>query len=292
MTVNWDDLKVVLAIAREGSLTSAAHVLGVDQSTAGRRLSALEAELGAVLFARSKTGFTPTEAGDRAIARAMEIEARAERMTEEVTAVDAGPGGLVRIIGNPWTMVRIAEVVLPELLAEHPQLDVRTIGGPLPRSLARADTAIAIWFEVPPRDTEFGVTLGDVPYAVYGPRDTDPESLGWLSFWDDEAPRRALSRWISQTRPTGESLRLTATDSSVLLAGIRAGIGKGLLPMCLAERDEGVVRLSSGEPDLVRALHLHAHPDTVQSARVQVTIRALRDSFEHAFGAPPERTSP
>jgi DNA-binding transcriptional LysR family regulator len=283
MSLNWDDLKVLLAISRSGSLTGAATLLGIDQSTAGRRISALEADLGAILFARSKTGFAPTPAGEVVIARALEMESRAIRLSEEVANAGQGAVGLVRLIGNAWTMTRLVERAVPALLAAHPRLDLRTIGGPNPRSLGRGEAAVALWFEMPPRESEFAVKLGDVPYAIYAPAGVDPAPLPWVSFWDDEAPRRAPIRWIERERKAGQALRLTATDSSVLRAGIRNGLGKGLLPMCLAEGDPALVRVTDGAPDLVRTLHLHAHPDTIQTARIQVTMAWLRESFAAVF---------
>ncbi|MBX9698752.1 MAG: LysR family transcriptional regulator [Acetobacteraceae bacterium] len=283
MALNWDDLKVLLAISRTGSLTAAAQLLGMDQSTAGRRLAALEADVGAVLFARSKTGLAATEAGHAAIARALEIEQRTLRISEEIANTDQGPSGLVRLYGNAWFMTRLAEKGLPMLLARHPRLQIRTIGGPFARSLGRGDPALGLWFEVAPHQAEFAVKLGDVPYATYAPRGADPAGLGWVSFWDDEAPRRAPIRWIERTRRAEESLALTATDSSVLQAGIRAGLGKGLLPMCLAEGDPLLQRVSSGPPELVRTLHLHVHPDTIQTARIQATMAWLRESFRAVF---------
>lgn len=286
MTLNWDDLKVLLAIARAGTLTGAAQLAGMDQSTVGRRLGALEADLGAILFVRAKTGFTPTEAGQAAIARAHEIESRALRLAEDIAHADKGPAGLVRLIGNPWTLTRLVETTLPDLLQLYPRLDLRTIGGSTPRSLGRGEAALALWFEMAPNQTEFAIKLGEVPYAIYAPRGADPAALGWVSFWDDEAPRRAPVRWIEKMRGPGEALRLTATDSTVLRAGIRAGLGKGLLPMCLAEGDPELVRVAPGPPELVRTLHLHAHPDTIQTARIQATMAWLRDGFARAFGAP------
>lgn len=293
MGANWDDLKVLLAIGRAGTLTGGAALLGIDQSTAGRRLAALEADLGAILFIRSKLGFTPTEAGQAAIARATEIEARATRMFDEVADAGKGPGGLVRLIGNPWTLVRLVETSLPALLRQHPCIDIRTIGGPLRRSLGRGEAALALWFEMPPDQTEFAIRLGEVPYAIYKPRGADPDRLGWVSFWDDEARHRAPTRWTERTRGTEERLVLTATDSTVLRAGIRGGVGKGLLPMCLAEGDPLIERVAPGAPpELTRVLHLHAHPDTIQIARIQATIAWLRESFARAFTPAEEEEAP
>jgi DNA-binding transcriptional LysR family regulator len=283
MALNWDDLKILLAVSRAGSLSGAALLLGIDQATASRRLAGLEADLGAILFARARTGLTPTEAGEAAIMRAQEIEVRTLRVVEEVANAGQGAAGLVRIIGNPWTLMRLAEFGLPGLLARHPNLDIRTVGTFQQRSIARGETAIALWFEVPPADTAFAIKLGDVPYAIYAPAGHDPDAMGWVSFWDDDAPRRAPIRWIERVRKPHEALRVTATDSSVLLGAMRAGLGKGLLPMCLAHGDRQLVRVNPGPPDLVRALHVHAHPDTVQTARIQAVIAWLRECFPRVY---------
>ncbi|HIP22255.1 MAG TPA: LysR family transcriptional regulator, partial [Rhodobacteraceae bacterium] len=58
----------------------------LDQSTAGRRLNQLEAELGAVLFVRSKSGFTPTQAGEAAISRALDVEMNINRLVDTVAS--------------------------------------------------------------------------------------------------------------------------------------------------------------------------------------------------------------
>jgi DNA-binding transcriptional LysR family regulator len=286
MSLGWDDLKVLLAVARSGSLNGAATLLGVDQATASRRLAALEASLGTILFARGRSGLTPTGAGELAIQRAIEIETRALRLEEEVANANAEVAGLVRIIGNPWPLQRLAERAMATLFHRHPRLEIRTIGGPQARSLASSEAALALWFEVPPVDTAFAVKLGEVPYAIYAPAGLDPAPLPWVSFWDDLAPRRAPSRWIEKTRKGQEVLRLTATDSGTLLAGIRAGFGKGLLPMCLAEGDPRLARLSEGPPDLLRVLHVHAHPDTIGTARVQAVLAWLHESFADTFLPP------
>src|SRR3546814_7630837 len=104
--MDWDNLKVALAISRTGSLTKAAQMLGIDQSTAGRRLSALEGDLGIILFVRSKTGFALTAAGEAAIGPAVEVERRHERLTEAVLPPTAGPAGIVPPPGHPRTPAR------------------------------------------------------------------------------------------------------------------------------------------------------------------------------------------
>ena len=283
--MDWDNLKVALAISRTGSLTQAAQMLGIDQSTAGRRLSALEGDLGVILFVRSKTGFSLTDAGEAAVEQAAEVERRIDRLKEAVVPPKEGPVGIVRLLGNAWTLDRLARTVMAPFLAAHPRLDLRIVTL-TPRSPLRGEASLSLWFEAEPREGEFSIKLGDVPYAVYRSREAAAEGLGWVSFHDEDATRPAIARAHKRLRGKQEPLRMTATDAGIMLSAVRAGVGKGLLPMCLAEEDERLVRIQGGEPEFVRTLHVHAHPDTVESQRIQETIRWLRESFRGVFQPP------
>lgn len=288
MSANWDDLKVLLAISRAGSLTLAAEFLGIDQSTCGRRLSALEAGLGAILFLRSKSGLRATEVGELAIARALEIELRMERLAEDLNRGQDGPAGVIRLVGNPWTLEQLAGPPLARFLADNPRVDLRLI--PVhPRAVVKMEATASLWFEQVPRDSEFAIKLGEVPYAFYRPSGADPAALPWVSFLDEDAPRLAHARTLDRVRNRGERIRLAAGDNRVLMAAIAAGIGKGLLPICLAARHPGLARMGEGQPDLVRVLNLHLHPDTVQTQRMQALTRWLRDCVGPVFGDPDAR---
>jgi DNA-binding transcriptional LysR family regulator len=285
VAANWDDLKVLLAVARVGSLTLAAEVLGIDQSTCGRRLSALEAGLGAILFLRSKSGLALTEAGETALARATEIELRMERLTESLANGPEGPEGIVRLVGNPWTLECLAGAAAARFLVDHPRIDLRLIPTH-PRAAVRMEATLSLWFEQPPRESEFAIKLGEVPYAFYVRRGLDGASLPWVSFYDEDSPRLAHVKTLERVRRRDERLRLAAGDNRVLMAAIVAGIGKGLLPICLAAAHPDLERLNDGPADLVRVLNLHLHPDTVQTKRVQAVTRWLRENVGPVFGEP------
>ncbi|TQV69840.1 LysR family transcriptional regulator [Denitrobaculum tricleocarpae] len=289
--MDWDNLKIALAISRAGSLTQAAQVLGIDKSTAGRRLSALEADLGTVLFVRTKAGFALTDAGEAAINRAVEVQSRIELLIDEVTRSDEGPVGTVRLLGNAWTLDRLTDIAVPGFLKAHPRLDLRMITR-VPYSRVRGEASLALWFEVEPKDGEFTIELGQVPYAVYRSSDTKLRSSEWVSFFDEDESRPIIAQAYRQSRQQRESVRLTATDAAILFTAVKRGAGKGLLPMCLAEADEGLVRVNDGEPELIRTLHLHANHDTVQTLRIQSTIRWLRETFTPAFQPPRWSPSP
>ncbi|WP_236000613.1 helix-turn-helix domain-containing protein, partial [Bradyrhizobium uaiense] len=72
--LDWNDLRLVLAVAREGSLSGAARKLGVTHSTVFRRLGTIETAIGTRLFERFRDGYAPTPAGETAAASAARLE--------------------------------------------------------------------------------------------------------------------------------------------------------------------------------------------------------------------------
>ena len=282
--MNWDDLRILLALVRSGSLTRASLMLGIDQSTVGRRLSALEGALGATLFLRSKSGIIPTEVGEKLIADALEIERRTERIAQTATSPADEPVGELRIMGDHWVLERLAERFLPDLARSYPRLSVRLQSGP-PTASSWTAATISLWFEDPPQMGEFAIKLTDVPFALYGPGNCLPETLSWVAHLDDSASRRGPAKFLEKLKKRDEPVQVVGNDPQLLYAAIRQGLGKGLLPVCMAEDDLDLRRIGADETQLNRTLHLHAHPDTVQTLRVQTAIRRLRETARDIFGS-------
>ncbi len=285
MKLNWDDLRVLLALVRSGSLTRASAALDIDQSTVGRRLTALEAALGTTLFLRSKTGIIPTETGERLVADAVEVERRAGRI-EELAASPAGsPTGELRIAGEHWILSLLVARILPELLKEHPGLIVRLHAG-LPSPTNWSAASVSLWFEDTPQMGEFAIKLTDVPFAVYARRDLDVATMNWVAVMDDTGLRRAPARFMNKQENAASHARLSSNDPMHVLEAVRQGVGKGLLPVCLGDQHPALRRTIGKGTEVLRPLHLHLHPDTVQSLKIQVTIRLLREAAGALFGPP------
>lgn len=283
MPLNWDDLKILLAAARAGSLSRAATMLKIDQSTVSRRLMGIEATLDTVLFKRSKNGLQITDAAERLLPLAEAVEHAVDVFVEGASAERAdGPSGLVRILGNAWILNRLSERVLPTFLRQYPNVDVRllTLAPKLP---VRSDATLSLWFEAPPKHGDTSLRLGDVPFALYALKGCDPDALDWVSFFDEDAPDRAPVRYWNRHRAATDKLRVTVTDAGLILAAIRSGAGKGLLPMCLGEQDPNLQAISGPAPQLTRTLHLHIHPDTLQVRRVQAVVTTLQNQFDTVF---------
>lgn len=280
--MNWDDLKIVLAIYRTRSMSQAARLLKIDPSTAARRLTAIEADLGTILFSRSKSGLAVTDAGRIAVEHALEMELRAERLVNRLPRQDETPSGTVRLISNPWILTQLAGFGLSALRKANPDIELVMIASTRRRSIAIGETDLALWFELRPEDGEFAIPLGDVPYGLYAPLGVPAETVAWMTIWNVEQ-RIEPMRWLTAHLPADHKMALKSNDPPALLAAIAAGLGKALIPVCMGSRDSRVVRVRGIVPEVQRRLHLHTHPDLVQSPKIQVTMAWIRSVFSDVF---------
>ncbi|QMU59146.1 MAG: LysR family transcriptional regulator [Boseongicola sp.] len=282
--MDWDNLKVALAVVQAGSLTGAAQRLGMDQTTAGRRLSALETQLGSKLFIRSKSGFLPTDQGQIVLADAERIEARLERMGDMLSNSQHGPSGIVRVMANTWMLQLLADQVFPNLLESSLGLELR-LSGRLPPTPLHGEATVSLWFDAAATGSDIAVPFCRVPYASYQSANFDCTSNNWVQFKDDDAHGPSFSRQVRKRLAKNAQVRLTATDATILLAATRSGFGRCVLPMCLAKRDEGLIR-ATGEMDRIeRVLHIHINPATADTKRVRTVIKGLRSGIEELLDA-------
>ncbi len=287
--MNWNDLKIVLAIHRAGSLSGAARMVDVDQSTATRRLAAIEGDLGTVLFSRSKQGMRATDAGRIAIDEALAMEQRAERLSDRLPHKRAVPSGSVRLISNPWILTQLASFGLADLRRDYPEVELVMIASTRRRGIAVGETDLGLWFEVAPADGEFAVPVGEVPYALYAPAGVDPDTVDWMTIWNVKE-RIEPMRWLSKHLPADRRMVLKTNDPPALMGAIAAGLGKALIPVCMAAHNDRIERVRGVVPDVNRRMHIHAHPDLVQSPRIQATMEWLRSVVPFVFRDPEAET--
>ena len=275
--MNWDDLRIMLAIARTGSLSGAARNLKVDQSTVGRRLTSLETQVGVRLFLRSRSGFRLTDAGESVLAQIEVMETAAMSVSDSIGAATLSPSGLVRIATMPWILNHLLAPALPSFAHRYPKIELHGIADLRERSLSNREAELALRFEMKPRGRERAFQVAKVPYAVYAPRNQDPTTLPWIGSAVDSgefAPENWLNTKVEQN---DLAVCFRSNDAGVLHRALRAGVGIGLLPEVLAEADAALVRLSEPEPEMVRNLRVLVHPDVERFARITVVIDWLKE---------------
>ena len=146
MAVQWDDLKVFLAVARAESLSRAGLLLKLDPATAGRRVARLEAAYGAPLFAKSPTGYALTDAGQRLLAHAIRAEQAVEDAAEDMAGQAAGISGQIRIGAPDGSANFLLPQVCDRIGRANPDLEIQLVALPRVFNLTRreADMVVAV----------------------------------------------------------------------------------------------------------------------------------------------------
>ncbi len=143
--MNWDDMRVFLAVARAEGLTAAAPVLKMDPATLGRRVARLETAVGAALFVKSPQGYALTDLG-------MQMRDRAEQAEAAFSlTVDAGQGlsGQIRIGAPDGAANFLLPQVCADIQAAHPDLEVQILALPRVVNLSRREADMAITVSPP-----------------------------------------------------------------------------------------------------------------------------------------------
>lgn len=285
--MNWDDLRFLVVIGREGTLTGAARRLKVDQTTVARRLRALEDALGTPLFERSDGRWQPTATGARVLERATRIEEDVAGLTRIADAGRPGIYGSVRITSVGAIIAEWLVPRLPDLYARHPGLDVALVGSNDNLNVARREADIAIRLARPESGDFLIRKLADVGFAVYAPA-TGEIPDAWVCY-DDDLAHTPEMRWLA-SRLADSRVRLRSNGVEALTRAVAAGIGQAVLPCFIADTHPGLTRQSGPAPVVTRELWLLIHPDAKHQPRVAAVAEWLATQFaEHrpAFLGPP-----
>lgn len=292
--LNWDDLRFLVTLGREGTLAAAARSLEVDQTTVARRLRALEERLGAPLFVRHDGQWQPTPVGGEVLARAARIE---EEVASLVSAAEAGAGevsGVVRITAVSTLLASWLVPRLPEVYAQYPGLRLELLDADHNLELARREADIAIRLARPARGDFLIRKLADMGFALYGSAQPQQQAAlsDWVAYLDDLAHTPEMRHL--QGVLSGGRVRLRSNNLRSLVRAVADGVGHALLPCWLADAEPGVVRLSGPVPVLYREVWMVTHPDVRSQARVAAVADWLANCMvaEQAFLAGEQGAQP
>ncbi len=269
MELDWDDFRLVRAIAASGGLTRAADQLGINHSTAFRRLAAIEAAVEASLFERHRAGYAPTAAGAAMVEAAARMEADVAQFTRAIAGQAQDPAGELRITAPASLVAHVLMPMLGRFVARHPRIRLDLVVSEEALNLSRRDADIALRASDRPPDTLVGRRLATINWAVYGRAAFAERPLSECP-WVVPGEAVAGGRFVRFAAARGGADRVALTLNTVLgqREAIEAGIGIGPLP-CWDGDAAGLVRLSGLEPDLATGLWLLTHPDLRHAGRVR-----------------------
>ena len=274
--MDWDDLRVFLAVARGESLSAAGRVLRLDPATVGRRISRLEEDTGAPLFARSPQGYGLTEAGARLLVHAEEAEQAVTRGAEALAGTTSGLSGQIRI-GAPDGC---ANFLLPRVCAaiarEHPEIELQIVALPRIINLSKreADLAIAVSPPATGRLTVQKITdyhlhlVGDRDYlAAHAPirRLEDVAGHPVVGYIPDMIFDKELD-YLSETG--ADRVTLGSNSVSVQLGFLREGGGLGIAHDFALPFAPNLTKILTDQISLTRTFYLVRHAGDARIERM------------------------
>lgn len=270
---DWDDLKIFLAVSRNGSVRAAARSLGTTHATVSRRLKILEGKLEAPLFERGIDGAELSELGHTILASAEEVEKSVSRIDRVAFSKEASLAGPLRVslCENLYSMVLAGDFA--EFQVQNPQIELEIMATIEMSNIARRETDLAIRITKTPPPGAFGKKLVNSPLAIFA----SPTYL---------ENRPSLDRWITIDYE-GASKALTpgivvGRSNSVRVARhmIRTGTGIGLLPCYIGDSDPDLVRLPKTDPIVDNEIWALVHSDVRKNPRVRALLNYVYEIFK------------
>jgi len=281
--MNWDDLRLFLAVGRSASLSEAGRRLGLDQSTVSRRLKALEARLDTRLIDRRTEGHVLTAAGTEMMETARNVDSEIAAIDRRLAGRNSLLTGRLRVTCTDAFLNRYLAPHVAGFALAHPEIDIDVTTSYQHLSLARREADIAIRTTARPPETLIGRRLFRFALGVYGAADhvralpdrPDPASLTWLG-WDSEAYNRIL---IHDHFPTAV-VRHRSDSNLNLLEMARAGLGVLSIGCHCCDTDPAFARVYP-EPITENRMDLWVltHPDIRRTARVRAFMAFICDAF-------------
>ena len=261
-----DDLALFLAVADAGGLAGAARATGASVPTLGRRMTALERDLGRRLFLRGKRGYALTAEGRALLGEAEPLRVAAGRI--RAFAERDRRAARVRITAGLWTARFLARNVdalwrpeapwVPEFVASNANLDI-----------ARREADIGIRNRRPEQSWLAGRRTARIAFAVYSATGGGP---GYIAT-SGATGATPSERWLLEHH--GDEVVTTANDARVALDLALAGVGRIVMPVFAGDAEPGLTRIGPPIDALVGEEWLVCHHDGRHDPPVRAALDAL-----------------
>ncbi|WP_108663368.1 LysR family transcriptional regulator [Acuticoccus kandeliae] len=287
--LNWDDFRLVKAIADTRTLPAAAESLGLNHSTVFRRLRQIEDDLGHKLFERHRSGYAATPAGEEMIALAGEMADGVATFARKIAGREIAPSGEVRVTTSDTLLTCLLTPLFARFRAEYPHIRLDIVLANQSLNLSQRDADVAIRATDAPQENLVGRRVAKIGWSIYGRAEDYPDggppdrhslfAANWITLGENMAGLKTV-QYVKAHVPA-ERIVYRINTVLGLAEAMAAGIGIGPLPAFIGDPWPGLVRLAPLEPEFATDLWLLTHADLRASPRV----RALLDFLGEAIPA-------
>lgn len=287
---DWDNLRHFLEVARTQRVSAAARRLAVEHTTVARRVRSLEAELGTLLFEKSRaSGYTLTPDGERLFVHAAQIETALQCAREDLHDSGEQPSGHLRIGVTEGFGCYVLTPLATAMQQRHPRLTLDVM--PVPRfvSLSRHEADLAITIEKPQRGPyvcsklcDYALGLYATPAYLHGhaPIATaaDLASHSFISYVNDLVFSPHL-RYLEDVLP-GSRVILRSTSVVAQYHATLQGHALAILPCFIAAQDPRLSRVLADEIQIERSFWMYCHEDLYRLRRIKLVWDYLRQAMD------------
>lgn len=271
--LEWDDLKLVLAIGRARSITQAAKQTGLHHSTLFRRMADIEDRVGAKLFERQQGDYQPTTSGMAAMETAEKLEAEMAVLARTLAGQDIRPSGTVRLTTTDTLLHAVLSDDLAAFAKAYPEITVQVVTDNRFYDLNRHDADIAIRPSNTPNENLVGRQIAPIRSVICGAKGmehptgcTDGDGA-WITC-DESLAHIKAAQW----RDRHFADQHVAMRSNSLLNVARlvdAGAGYAVLPLFLTGAFANIAVLGDAIDGLDNDLWMLMHRDLKSVPRVR-----------------------
>ena len=285
MQPDWDDLRIVLGVARGGTTRGASELLRIGHSTVARRVDALEERWGVRVFDRLPTGFVLTQDGEHLVARAEKIESEVNAAQLLLTGREKGLEGLIRITTLETIATHFLLPVMADFAGTYPGIEFELSVGYQSLDLRKREADIAIRATDHPPEHLIGQKLGSQGWAGYATPEYieshdlgDPEDARWIGF----GTRSRAPSWIARTSHPHLPAWGLFDDIPLQAEAARQHLGIAHIPCHVGDIDPDLVRVPLSAVTNAGDIWILRHKDTRSTERLRVFTRFVTEAFEIA----------
>ncbi|MES0827873.1 LysR family transcriptional regulator [Ruegeria sp. SCP11] len=286
---NWDEVRTAYQVARMGTVSGAAEVLGVHHATVIRHIDAIEARLGVKLFQRHARGYTPTEAGEDLLRVAQATEDQFNQLVGRMKGRGDDVAGEL-VVTSLASLAPLVVPVLSEFQQLHPGVIVRYLTGDRLFRLEYGEAHVAIRAgSVPDQPDNVVQPFWNQEVGLYASKEyiarrgapSGVEDFANHSFVgnDDENSRAPFSQWLREHAPD-EAITFRCSNNFTMYQAVLSGAGIGFMSRWEAARNPELQEVMTHLPEWSGKLWLVTHVDLHRTTKVQAFLTFLKDRMK------------